>query len=84
MARRKVTRSRKGSGGRIIGLHGPSFGTRSVQDVIEDILQRTHRYYVREAPWEAEVKVMKNGEEQRLETTKDVLSRNNLRNLPNY
>jgi hypothetical protein len=82
MARRKVTESMKGRGGRITGLCGPSFGFRSAEDVIADILGGFHEYYVREGPYESKVRVISEGEEQRLVSTQDLLSPNNLENLP--
>ena len=82
MARRKVTRSEKGRGRRITGLCGPSFRYRSAQEVIADIEKNVHQYYVREGPHESEVVVVGKGTEQRLVSTTDILSRNNLQNLP--
>ena len=82
MARRKVTGSGKGKGRRITGLCGPSFGYRSAGEVISDIQASAHEYYVREGPYESKVRVAGIGEEQRLVSNEDVLSRNNLENLP--
>ncbi len=81
MARRKVTGSGKGRGRRITGLCGPSFGYRSAEDVIADIQASVHKYYVREGPYESKVRVVGEGDEQRLVSTQDILSRNNLENL---
>ena len=82
MARRKVSESVKGKGRRITGLCGPSFGYRSAEDVITDIRGGIHEYYVREGPYESAVRVVEAGNEQRLVSTQDILSRNNLENLP--
>jgi hypothetical protein len=82
MARRKVTTSRKAKGRRIVGLAGPSFDYRSAEAVIEDIRKGVHTYYVREASHESTVRVVDDGEEPRLLSTRDILSRNNLENLP--
>lgn len=82
MARRKVTRRRKGPGGKITALSGPSFGFQSAEAVIADIREGLHTYFVREGPFETEVKVVAEGDQLRLVSTRDVLSRNNLRNLP--
>ncbi len=82
MVRRKVTGSEKGRRREITGLYGPSFGYRSAKDVIEDIEQHGHQYFVREGSYEADVLVVRDGTKQRLESTRDVLSMNNLQNLP--
>ena len=81
MAKRKVTGSMKGKGRRIIGLSGPSFGYRSAEEVIADIRTRAHEYYVREGSHESKIRVVGEGDEQRLVSTQDILSRNNLENL---
>ena len=84
MARRKVTGSAKGKGRRVTGLCGPSFGYCSAEEVIADIHARVHEYFVREGPYESKVRVAGEGDEQRLVSTQDVLSRNNLENLPDW
>lgn len=82
MARRKVTARRMGKDRIIIGLSGPSFGDISAQEVIEDIQSGAHTYYVREGPYESQVRVAGEGDERRLVSTSDLLSPNNLENLP--
>jgi len=82
MARLKTTASVKGKERAIAGLCGPSFGYRSAGEVIVDIRTGVHEYYVREGPYESKVRVVGEGDEQRLVTTRDVLSPNNLENLP--
>ena len=83
MARRKVTGSAKGKGRTINGLCGPSFGYLSAEEVIAEIRAGTHEYFVREGSHESRVRVVREGEDQRLVSTRDLLSRNNLENLPN-
>ena len=83
MARRKVTGSAKGKGRIITGLCGPSFGYLSAEEVISDIRAGTHEYFVREGSHESKVKVVGESEDQWLVSTRDLLSRNNLENLPN-
>ncbi len=83
MPRVKVTRSRKARGGRnIVGLYGPSFGYETAEEVASRIGEGATRYYVREGSWEADVRVVEDGGLAKLVTTNDVLSRNNLANLP--
>lgn len=82
MARWRVTGSVKGKNGTILGLFGPSFGYRSTLEVITDLLSGSHKYFVREGPYESEVRVVKNGDQETIMTTPDVLSPNNLENLP--
>jgi len=82
VARRKITLSRKGPRSRITALGGPSFGFQSAEDVIGDIQEGLHTYFVREGPFETELKVVEDEGEPELISTGDVLSRNNLRNLP--
>ena len=82
MARRKVTHSQKQAGRKITGLCGPSFGFRSTKEVIADIKESRHTYFVREGPFETEVKVVNRDGGLELVSTQDVLSRNNLLNLP--
>lgn len=82
MSRRKVTGSEKRRSGEILGLFGPSFGYRSAERVIGDIEGGVHHYYAREGPHDSEVRVELDAGEKRLVSTKDILSRNHLRNLP--
>jgi hypothetical protein len=82
VARRKVTHSQKKAGRYITGLCGPSFGFRSTKEVILDIKESRHTYFVREGPFETEVKVVSGEGGLDLVSTRDVLSRNNLLNLP--
>ncbi len=84
MARLKVTHSQKAGGGRITGLYGPGFGFRPTEEVARHILDRTHQYYVREGSWAADLKVEVRDQEVVLKTTNDVLSPNNLQNLPDF
>ncbi|MCJ7627581.1 MAG: hypothetical protein MUO50_04235 [Longimicrobiales bacterium] len=65
-----------------MGLSGPSFGFRFAEDVIADVQGGLYEYYVRQGPYESKVRVIGDGDHQRLVTTQDVLSRNNLENLP--
>ena len=81
--RMKVTRTRKAkSGKRIVGLYGPSIGFRPAEEVVNRIRSGGGRYYVREGSWEAEIRVVEKEGEVSLVSTLDVLSRNNLFNLP--
>lgn len=82
MARRKVTHAQKGPSGKITGVGGPSFGFLPAQVVAEGIQSGSHTYFVREAPFETEVRVVEEEGQMLLVSTKDVLSRNNLQNLP--
>ena len=83
MRRLKVTRSRKTKGGKEAGgLYGPSFGYQPLEEVIRRIRAGTDRYYVREGSWEADVRVVEDESGSYLVSTRDVLSRNNLANLP--
>ena len=69
-------------GGRITGLGGCSFGFLLAEDVIADIREGQDKYSVRERPFETEVKAVEKRDRLRLISTKEVLSRNNLWNLP--
>jgi hypothetical protein len=84
MPRRKVTACSKGPGGRVVGLFGPSFGYRTAQEVIEGTLAGREHYFVREGSHETDVRVIFEKGKQTLVTTRDILSRNNLRNLPSH
>ena len=85
MPRAKVTRSRKAKGGRLIlGLYGPSIGFQPVEEVIGNIRRGAVGYYVRAGSWETDVRVAEENGAFVLVTTKDVLSPNNLENLPDY
>ena len=42
------------------------------------------RYYLREEAWEADVRVAEDEEGMRLVSTEDLLSQNNLMNLPDF
>jgi hypothetical protein len=83
MPNRRVTHTEKSPRGVITGLCGPSFGYRSLVDVIADIEVGSDRFYVREAPFETRIRVVRESTEPRLVSTSDILSRNNLSNLPN-
>jgi hypothetical protein len=63
-------------------LCGPSFGFRSTKEVIADIKESRHTYFVRDEPFETEVKAVSGERGLELFSTKDVLSRNNLLSLP--
>jgi len=83
MPRVKVTRSRKAKGGRmILGLYGSSIGYQTAKEVINRIRDGSTKYYVREGSWEADVRVVEDDGAFKLVSTRDVLSRNNLENLP--
>lgn len=82
MARRKVTKAEKGRDGTILGVSGPSFGYRSTQEVVADILEGKHVYFVREGPYESAVRVVGEGDHPQIITTRDILSPNHLENLP--
>jgi len=84
MARLRVTHSQKGRGRRITGLYGPGFGFRPAEEIAQHLQDQSHRYYVREGGWEDEVKVVGEGDKARLLTTRDVVSRNHLLNLPDF
>lgn len=81
MARRKVTGCRWGRGGEILGLFGPSFGYRSKEDILDDLLSGREQYYVREAPHESELRVVETDGGMELRTTSNPLSHNHLKNL---
>jgi len=83
MPRRRVTASRKGKAGEITALAGPSFGFLSAAEVIQDLREGTYSYYVREASYESSIWLSGEEGEEVLISTRDVLSRNNLENLPN-
>ena len=83
MPRVKVTHSRKAKkGAHIVGLFGQSIGYETAEEVVSRIREGAARYYVREGSWEADVRVVEDGGLAKLVTTNDVLSRNNLANLP--
>jgi hypothetical protein len=66
----------------IAGLYGPAFGYRTATQVIRDIEVGEHSYYARAGSHESEIRVVQRGAEKHLVSTADVLSRNNLFNLP--
>ena len=77
-----VKKSRKSpSDGDIIGLCG-DWGAKEKTTVIWEIETKKSRYYVNEAGYETEVRVVVYGNGKYLRTTADVTSRNNLSNLP--
>lgn len=82
---RRVTQSRKDKDGDITGLCSPgaSWSPRSKADVISDIENGTHSYYVDAAGYRTDVSVVKhpNGSKY-LRTSTDKTSKNNLDNLP--
>ena len=82
MTKRRVTASRKGRHGEITGLEGPSFGFLSAKEIIEDLRVGKHTYFGREASYESAVWLSGGEGEETLVSTRDVLSRNNLNNLP--
>ena len=83
MRRLKVTGSRKAWGGTgIVGLCGPTLRYQPMEEVIAHIREGSTQYYVREGSWEADVRVEEEEGGARLVSTRDVLSRNNLLNLP--
>lgn len=83
MARWKVTKTRKAKDrGWILGMFGPSMGYQSAEEIVQRIREGVARYYVREGSWEAEIRVVDEGDSSRLVSTKDVFSKNNLLNLP--
>ncbi len=82
MARLKVTRATRGPGRVIAGVWGPSFDYRTAAEVIEHIEGGTNQYYVRAASHETGVRVVERDGVKQLVSTRDILSRNNLQNLP--
>ena len=85
MPRVKVTRTRKAKGGRrIVGLYGPSIGFQPAEEVVNRIRSGGGRFYVREGSWEEEIRVVEIEGAVSLVSTLDVLSKNNLLNLPDY
>ena len=85
MPRVRITRTRKTCGGRrVIGVFGPTVGYQSAGEVAEALRDGTIRYYVREGAWEADVRVAEDEEGMRLVSTEDLLSQNNLMNLPDF
>ena len=66
----------------IVGLYGPSIGYQTAEEVINQIRDGSTKYYVREGSWEADVRVVEDDGVFKLVSTRDVLSRNSLENLP--
>lgn len=84
MADRRVTRSRKDGAGNITALCNPAevWSPRASSLVIEDIEDERHTYYVNEAGWRADVRVVNGPNGKYLRTDADAQSANNLDNLP--
>jgi len=82
---RRVTKTRKDSDGDITALCNPgmSWSPRKKSDAISDIENGVHTYYVKEAGYRTDVRVVQRGTKKHLQTTADSTSANNLDNLPN-
>lgn len=85
MARYRVRQTGKNRDGDITHLcHiGQSWSPRSVAGAIRDIKTVKHSYFVNEAGYEAQVRVLNRGGREFLATDADATSKNNLDNLPN-
>lgn len=84
MSDRRVTQTQKDPDGDILGLCNPGqpWSPRRKADAISDIRNKTHSYYVNEAGFRTEVKVVDDRGGAYLQTTGDATSDNNLDNLP--
>lgn len=84
MARRRVTQSRKDDEGDITALCNPgkSWSPRSKTNVISDIDNRSHSYFVDAAGHETDVRVVDGPTGKYLRTVADSADANNLDNLP--
>lgn len=85
MADRRVTATRKDSDGDITRLcsGGGSWGSASKAQAIKEVDDKTHTYYVQEAPGvRADVRVVGASPNKYLRTNADSFSKNNLDNLP--
>ncbi len=78
---RKVTAAKRDRKGNIVALcnSGQSWSPRRTQDVLKDIRAGRKSYYVQELPNRVYVRALSG---DRLETTADAASSNNLQNLP--
>ena len=65
-------------------MFGPTVGYQSAREVAEAMGDGAIRYYLREEAWEADVRVAEDEEGMRLVSTEDLLSQNNLMNLPDF
>lgn len=81
MPRWKITRSDLGKRGEVLAVYGPSRGYLTTPEVVADIESRTHSYYVKEGPYESEVRVVGEGSDKTIITTRDIFSPNHLHNL---
>ncbi|HVU05850.1 MAG TPA: hypothetical protein VHE30_29075 [Polyangiaceae bacterium] len=79
---RKVTSTKKDRKGNIVALcnDGQQWSPRRTRDVLDDIRAGRKSYYVQELANRVYVRALSG---ERLETTSDVNSRNNLGRLPN-
>lgn len=84
MADRRVTKTGKDADGDITSLCHPgmSWSPRKKREAIADIEDDIHRYYVNEAGYETDVRVITRGSKKHLQTSSDSTSKNNLDNLP--
>lgn len=78
---RRVTATKKDASGKITALcnAGQSWSPRRTADVIKDIQNAKKSYYVEEGPRRAYLRVVSH---DRLQTTDDTTSKNNLESLP--
>ncbi len=78
---RRVKATKRDHSGNIIALCNPgqSWSPRRAADVIKDITSSRKSYYVQELPQRRYVRLVS---PNRLETTDDTTSKNNLQNLP--
>jgi len=81
MPRWKITQSDRGKVGEILAVYGPSRGYLTTPEVIADIESGAHSYYVKEGPYESEVRVVGEGTSKTITTTRDILPPNHLHNL---
>jgi hypothetical protein len=82
MAYRRVAAAIKTDDGHIMGLVGPAFSFRSAEFVILDIEEGVHSYYVNEAGFELEVRVVQEGGRKVLRTRQDETVPVSLEDLP--
>ncbi len=86
VADRRIQRVRKNKDGDILKVgnyQNEYWSPRDVADVISDIENKNHSYYVNEAGYRSEVHVVNDPDGKYIRTTADASSKNNLDNLPN-
>ena len=81
MVERRVRRTGKDSDGDITKLCG-DWGSVAKADAIRQIKKQIYKYFVDEAGYRTDVKVVARGGKEHLQTTVDSTDKNNLDNLP--